>query len=585
MLGNCVKMTEYDAKALAQDLSKGMGVKKLKDKYGVDALEKAGLGNMKRNWAYSYRGENLARLENSVKIADDKEGLEGILDAVRSMNPSKRVVQYETVQRGLDVLSCTLEDYIRTSYDEDSIDDDVDDDELERAMKDLYADPYFEKHVPTAYVDINVTELPEPESLPKGAVQTLDESDALSSFEDYSTDQDLLSTEDLSDAGETLRSSIEQVAAYEHEEPSLDIDVDDPDSFWGDEPEDTLTSEDGLGELTALDEVVENFDEDYIAPVSAIMPRTDEQRIEDCIDRDVDDLIFRLNVADDPDAYLSDRLEGIKRNSHSEQYLATLSRKLNDNADLFPDRKGLIGAISYLDGRGDFNVDTGLQLINPVIPIKKPGWGRTLGAAAGIILLGVCAYVVAEVIQKGIDNFIEMYTSTEYKVETQQRLVEINGLRNAAPGNALIEIKDDAQALAQAVQETTQEILEAKPFWDETLPTVVGVKDKSVTDNVENHDYVIIDKDGGLRLPSQVLAMNLNVVPMGTNDSTGGCSLPRMLIPQGDGSHACGDEEQIHHHYNKQRLEKSIDEMFWRAAQAINGDALADSETAPEKVF
>jgi hypothetical protein len=571
MLGNCVKMTEYDAKALAQDLSKGMGVKRLKDKYGVDALEKAGLGNMKRNWAYSYRGENLARLENSVKIADDKEGLEGILDAVRSMNPSKRVVQYETVRTGLDVLSCTLEDYIRTSYDEDSlddedsIDDEVDDSDIARAMQDLFTDPYFEKHVPTAYVDINVTELPEPESLPLGAVQTLDEGDALSSFEDYSTDDDLLATDYLGDAGETL-------------ETSLDLELCDSDSFLGDESEVTLTSEDGLGELTALDEVVEDSADDYIAPVSAIIPRTDEQRIEDCIERDVDGWIFRLNVVDDTDAYLSDRLEVIKRSPHSEQYLATLSRKLNDNIDLFPDRKGLIGAVAYLDGRGDFNVDTSLQLVNPnlqVIPVSKPyGMGTHLKIAAGILLLGVGGYVLAKVIENGIDNLMELYASTSYKVETQQRAKDIQEIRNATP---LIEIKDDAQALAQAVQETTQEILEAKPFWDETLPTVVGIQDKAVTDNVENQDYVIIDKDGGLRLPSQVLAMNLNVVPMGTNDSTGGCSLPRMLVPQGDGSHACGGEKQLHQFYNRERLERGIDEMFGRAAQAIDGDALASN--------
>ena len=570
-------MTEYDAKALAQDLAKGMGVKKLKDKYGVNALEKAGLGDMKRNWAYSYRGENLARLEETVGKQNDTDGLEGILEVVETIKPSKRVKHYDSVRDGLRVLKSSLEDYIRTSYDdEDSVDYDpeVDDREVAAAMESLARDPEFGVHVSGVFLD-EVTTPPEPESLPAGAVQTLDEGDALSSFEDYSTDQDLIDTEDLG-----------HIAGDQTEEPSLDLEVYDPDSFWGDESEVTFTSEDGLGELTALDEVTEGPSDDYIAPVRAIIPRTDEQRLEDCIERDVDNWIFRLNVANDPDAYLSDRLEVIKRSPHSEQYLATLSRKLNDNIDLFPDKKGLISAVAYLDGRGDFNVDTGLQLMNPkipVIPVSKPyGMGTHLKIAAGILLLGVGGYVLAKVIENGIDNLMELYASTSYKVETQQRAKDIQEIRNATP---LIEIQDDAQALEQAVQETTQDILEAKPFWDETLPTVVGLNDKSVTDNVENQDYVIIDKDGGLRLPSQTLAMNLNVVPMGTNDSTGGCSLPRMLIPQGDGSHACGGEKQIHHHYNKQRLEKSIDEMFWRAAQAINGDALADSETAPEKVF
>jgi len=547
-------MAEYDAKQLAQDLAKGMGVKRLKEKYGQEVLNDAGLGEMRRNWAYSYRGENLAFLETSVKLDNDIDGLEGILEAVEGMNPSKRVVQYETVRKGLVTLSETLEDYIRISYDGE-----VDDEEVERAMEDLSHDPAF-----ASYIHESAAGVVEPESLvvlPEIAIQSFD-GDPLDSFEGHSTDQDLLSTEeDLGGSEQTLRTSIEYDEA---EEPSLDLEVFDPDSILGEED----TTIDGL------EEVVDSPD-DYIAsPVW--MGRSVEERSSDYIEAEVDSWIFHMSKADDPNACLAEKLDRIKGHPYADEYFATLVAKINLNRDLFPKRNNLLGAFAGLEDHGEYVDVTGLPVVPTVLERKDySGWKRVAHIAGSIATAGLV--VVVGGLSLLVPKMLAYNDSLDE--ELKQNLEEHYEQRNAIsePRIPLVDLVDDGEALVQAVQETTREIsLKADRFWDETLPTVVGVDEKSVTSNVENHDYVIIDRNGETRLPSQQLAMNLNGLPMATNDPSAGCPLPMMLIPQGDGLHMCGGEKEIHQYYNRETLERAIAE---RLGIGFGGDAIADSES------
>ncbi len=527
-------MVEYDAKELAKDLAKGMGVKKLKAKYGQEALNDAGLGEMRRNWAYSYRGENLALLETSVKLDDNIEGLEGILEAVESMNPSKRVKQYETVRSGLDALSETLEDYIRTSYD-----DEVDDLEIEKAIKDLSEDPAFAN-----YINESAAEVVEPESLDGTDIQPLNE--VLNSFESYPQIEEptIYDFGDV-DAGETLET-----------EPLI---VDEPN-------------------IDDLEEVVDS-PEDFIAsPVMLV--RSEEERASDYIEDKVNGWIFHMSKADEVNACLAEKLESIKSNPYAKQYIATLSAKINQNRDLFPKRDRLLDLIAGFDGHSEYEDVTEL----PVVPVFEKTdysfWKRVnhIATTAGVLVTGVCGALVGTMMIRGLN---ETNYSTNLESQYQERKDKIYEQRNVTPSRSLIEITDDHEALAQAVQETTEEIkLEAKRFWDETLPTVVGVDDKSVASNVESPDYVIIDKDGNLKIPSQQLAMNLNGHPMATNDPSAGCPLPRMLIPQGNGTHVCGGEEQIDQFYMREKLERAIARNL---GIGFGGDALASDENNPEE--
>ena len=110
MYNNSLKVEE-----IALAISEGTAVKTLKARYGSE-LDELGL-DFSRNWSYANRGANLASLEAAVRrrespLNDSTADLESILGVVQDMNVSNRVVNYESVRNGMDMLENNLEAYV-----------------------------------------------------------------------------------------------------------------------------------------------------------------------------------------------------------------------------------------------------------------------------------------------------------------------------------------------------------------------------------------------------------------------------------------------------------------------------------------
>jgi len=113
---------------LVDDLRSGKSVAYLKENYGQEFLEEHGLGNLKRNHAWTNRVENINNVANYLKGNEEVESLEYIVDTVRnvSWDQVRRIKNRDKVVNGIEKINQTYTRYIDRVYSQRNVEEIVD---------------------------------------------------------------------------------------------------------------------------------------------------------------------------------------------------------------------------------------------------------------------------------------------------------------------------------------------------------------------------------------------------------------------------------------------------------------------------
>ena len=118
-----------ESKDLIKDLRSGKSVVYLKETYGQEFLEECGLGNLRRNHAWTNRVENINNVAKYLKKEGAVESLEYIVDTVRnvSWDQVRKIKNRSEVVNGIEKINQTYTRFLDKVYSQRNVEEIVED--------------------------------------------------------------------------------------------------------------------------------------------------------------------------------------------------------------------------------------------------------------------------------------------------------------------------------------------------------------------------------------------------------------------------------------------------------------------------